>query len=35
MWLSLVENLIWVQGVAGSNPVIPIEERISFSNNFE
>lgn len=26
MWLSLVEHLIWVQGVAGSNLVIPIEK---------
>ena len=23
MWLSLVEHLLWEQGVAGSNPVIP------------
>ena len=23
MWLSLVEHLVWVQDVAGSNPVIP------------
>lgn len=23
MWLSLVERLVWVQEVAGSNPVIP------------
>lgn len=23
MWLSLAEHLIWVQGVTGSNPVIP------------
>ena len=23
MWLSLVEHLVWDQGVAGSNPVIP------------
>ena len=25
MWLSLVEHLLWEQGVAGSNPVIPIK----------
>ena len=24
MWLSLVEHLVWDQGVAGSNPVFPI-----------
>ena len=24
MWLNLVEHLLWEQGVAGSNPVIPI-----------
>ena len=24
MWLSLVEYLVWDQGVAGSNPVTPI-----------
>ena len=24
MWLSLVEHLVWDQGVAGSSPVIPI-----------
>ena len=23
-WLSLVEHLVWDQGVAGSNPVFPI-----------
>lgn len=23
MWLNLVEHLLWEQGVAGSNPVIP------------
>ena len=22
-WLSLVEHLVWDQGVAGSNPVVP------------
>ena len=25
MWLRLVEHLVWDQGVAGSNPVIPIK----------
>ena len=24
VWLSLVEHLVWDQGVAGSNPVTPI-----------
>lgn len=23
-WLNLAEHLIWVQGVVGSNPVVPI-----------
>lgn len=31
MWLSLVEHLLWEQGVAGSNPVIPTKK---FSFNF-
>jgi hypothetical protein len=26
MWLNLVEHLLWEQGVAGSNPVIPIKK---------
>ena len=25
-WLSLVEHLVWDQGVAGSNPVVPIDK---------
>jgi hypothetical protein len=27
MWLSLAEHLVWDQGVAGSNPVIPTSQR--------
>ena len=27
MWLNLVEHLFWVQGVAGSNPVIPTSNK--------
>jgi hypothetical protein len=27
MWLSLVEHLVWDQGVAGSNPVIPTTQK--------
>ena len=29
VWLSLVEHLVWDQGVAGSNPVTPIVLPIS------
>ncbi len=26
-WLSLVEHLVWDQGVAGSNPVVPTTKK--------
>ncbi len=28
VWLSLVEHLVWDQGVAGSNPVTPTSNYI-------
>ena len=29
MWLSLVEHLVWDQGAAGSNPVIPTKRSLT------
>ena len=33
MWLSLVEHLVWDQGVQGSNPCIPTAMIISWFKN--